>query len=125
MAMAKLGPEPVLISRKEVDALYEILAAVITALEKLEVRYIVTGGSLLGAVRQHSILFCDDDIDIAIIEDGSGAYARASAKLAELLGPAYATRFGPGKGPTRSGSSECRPSFSICSRSGGTPQSTS
>lgn len=65
----KLGPEPVLLSRKEVDVLYEILDAVRKALNKLEVDYIVTGGSLLGAIRQHSILFCDDDIDIAIIDD--------------------------------------------------------
>ena len=98
MATAKLGPEPVLISRKEVDALYEILAAVIVALDTLDVDYIVTGGSLLGAVRQHSILFCDDDIDIAIIEDGSGAYGRASAKLAELLGPAFAYKIRPWEG---------------------------
>ena len=64
----KLGPEPTLLSRKEVDALYETLEAVKTALDKLNVDYIVTGGSLLGAIRQHSILFCDDDIDIAIID---------------------------------------------------------
>lgn len=49
---AKLGPEPVLISRKEVEALYDTLAAVTTALEALQVAYVVTGGSLLGAVRQ-------------------------------------------------------------------------
>jgi len=63
-----MGPEPTLVSRKEIDALYETFGAVTKALEKLNVDYIVTGGSLLGAIRQHSILFCDDDIDIAIIE---------------------------------------------------------
>ena len=47
----KLGPEPVLISHKEVDALYETLEAVRAALRSLGVDYIVTGGSLLGAVR--------------------------------------------------------------------------
>ena len=57
-----------LLSRKEVDMLYVTSEAVTSALEQLGVDYIVTGGSLLGAVRQHSILFCVDDIDIAIIE---------------------------------------------------------
>lgn len=40
---ARMGPEPLLISRSEVDALYEILAAVVAALDKLGVDYIVTG----------------------------------------------------------------------------------
>ena len=67
-----MGPEPVLLCRKEVDALYETLQAVVNALIELNVDYIITGGSLLGAVRQHSILFCDDDIDMAIIDyDGT------------------------------------------------------
>ncbi len=64
----KAGPEPLLLSRKEIDVLYEILDVTRKALNLLKVEYIVTGGSLLGAIRQHSILFCDDDIDIAIVD---------------------------------------------------------
>ncbi|KAL7570532.1 hypothetical protein ACA910_004306 [Epithemia clementina (nom. ined.)] len=64
----KLGPDPVLLSRKEVDALYDTFEAVAKALKTLQVDWIVTGGTLLGAIRQHSLLFCDDDIDIAIID---------------------------------------------------------
>ena len=70
----KMGPEPTILSRKEVDALYETLEAVTCALSKLGVDYIVTGGSLLGAIRQHSILFCDDDIDITIIDSTGDMY---------------------------------------------------
>ncbi|CAJ1937297.1 unnamed protein product [Cylindrotheca closterium] len=67
-----LGPEPTLLSRKQVDALYETLRVVQKALTRLQVDFIVTGGSLLGAIRQHSILFCDDDIDMAILDyDGT------------------------------------------------------
>ncbi|KAL3933839.1 MAG: hypothetical protein SGBAC_010228, partial [Bacillariaceae sp.] len=67
-----LGPEPTLLSRKQVDALYETIRVVQTALTRLNVDFIVTGGSLLGAIRQHSILFCDDDIDIAVLDyDGT------------------------------------------------------
>lgn len=83
-----IGPEPTILSRKEVDALYETLDAVRLALNSLGVDYIVTGGSLLGAVRQHSILFCDDDIDIAII-DVNDAYDRVLQYLPERLGSDY------------------------------------
>jgi hypothetical protein len=83
-----LGPEPTLLSRKEVDALYETLDAVRSALHSLNVDYIVTGGSLLGAIRQHSILFCDDDIDIAII-DVNQSYQRVLQQLQGKLGPDY------------------------------------
>eukprot|EP00039_Didymoeca_costata_P021567 m.344866 g.344866 ORF g.344866 m.344866 type:complete len:796 (-) comp25346_c0_seq1:16-2403(-) len=93
-----LGPEPLLISRKEVDALYEIFEAIIKALKELKVDYIVTGGSLLGAVRQHSILFCDDDIDIAIIDRGDGAYDRVSKNLARLLGDEFTYNIRPWEG---------------------------
>jgi choline-phosphate cytidylyltransferase len=99
-AVPKAGPEPVLLSRKEVDALYEILDAVVKALRELKVDYIVTGGSLLGAIRQHGILFCDDDIDIAII-DIDGAYDRVASQLQHVLGPQYIYQIRPWEGGDR------------------------
>jgi cytidyltransferase-like protein len=82
-----LGPEPTLLSRKQVDALYEMLQAVKDAMETLEVPYIITsGGTLLGAVRQHSILFCDDDIDLAVLETKPGNYKQVQDRLPSLLG---------------------------------------
>jgi hypothetical protein len=102
MSRVKLGPDPVLICHKEVDALYEVLAAVCAALKKLGVDYIVTGGSLLGAVRQHSVLFCDDDIDIAIIDrPNSNTYERVSKNLAELLGKEFMYAIRPWEGGDR------------------------
>ena len=103
MSKVKIGPPPVLISRSEVDALYEILDHVRNALDTLGVEYIVTGGSLLGAVRQHSILFCDDDIDIAILEQNetSSSYDRVSAQLGDLLGPDYSYSIRPWEGGDR------------------------
>ena len=95
----QIGPDPVLISRKEVDALYEILENIVRCLEELNVDYIVTGGSLLGAIRQHSILFCDDDIDIAIIDYGDGeAYDRVSKNLGRMLGDEYQYAIRPWEG---------------------------
>ena len=97
-----LGPEPTLISRKEVDVLYETLAAIRAALDRLKVDYIVTGGSLLGAVRQHSLLFCDDDIDITIIdtvdEHGTTAYERVSQHLGSELGDDFTYTIRPWEG---------------------------
>jgi cytidyltransferase-like protein len=81
----KAGPEPLLLSRKEVDVLYDIIDVVRRALELLGVDYIVTGGSLLGAIRQHSILFCDDDIDIAIIDDDAHDPDKASVYDSVIL----------------------------------------
>ena len=74
--------------------LYETLSAIRAALDRLGVDYIVTGGSLLGAVRQHSLLFCDDDIDVTIIdtvdEHGTTAYERVSQRLGTELGEDFA-----------------------------------
>ena len=95
-----IGPEPVLISRKGVDALYETLEITTKALKKLNVEYIVTGGSLLGAIRQHSILFCDDDIDIAIIDDSSdgSVYKKVAQNLQTVLGKEYKYSIKPWEG---------------------------
>lgn len=91
----KAGPEPTLLSRAEVDALYETVEAVVAALDEIGVDYVVTGGSLLGAVRQRSILFCDDDVDVAILErtsndgdggdDASSRYELVRARLPTVL----------------------------------------
>lgn len=94
------GPNPILISRKEIDVLYETLDAVTKALQQLEVDYILTGGSLLGAIRQHSILFCDDDIDVTILDnsnDGS-IYQKVSENLQRLLGKEYRYTVKPWEG---------------------------
>eukprot|EP00977_Amphora_coffeiformis_P022103 scaffold10470_cov190-Amphora_coffeaeformis.AAC.2 len=89
-----LGPEPTLVSRKEMDMLYRLLLAVSSALDKLEIDYIVTGGSLLGAIRQASILFCEDDVDISILDpyycaddvDRSIYWTRVIPQLQKALG---------------------------------------
>jgi hypothetical protein len=95
-----MGPEPTLLNRKEVDALYDVMEAVTRALGELGVEYVVTGGTLLGAVRQHSILFCDDDLDIAVIERGPGSntYDRVRAELGDRLGPDFAYSVRPWEG---------------------------
>ena len=82
----KLGPESTLLSRTQVDALYKVLSAVTEGLDRLRVPYIMTGGSLLGAIRQKSILFCDDDIDVAIVEESSnsGHYELARGECPRL-----------------------------------------
>lgn len=104
----KLGPEPTLLTRKEIDALYDTLDTIRNALETLNVDYIVTGGSLLGSIRQHSILFCDDDIDIAIIDkrlefDEKNkkyitSYDRVSQNLSKILGDNFTYQVRPWEG---------------------------
>jgi hypothetical protein len=96
----KLGPDPTILSRKEVDALYETLAEIQFHLDSLNISFIVTGGSLLGAIRQHSILFCDDDIDIAIIDE-DGAYENAREHLPLLLSDDYQYQIEPWPGGDR------------------------
>ncbi|GMI04188.1 hypothetical protein TrVE_jg7041 [Triparma verrucosa] len=73
-----LGPAPLLLNNKQISALYKTLKAIRDALKNLNVEWIVTGGSLLGAVRQEGMLFCDDDIDIAILSTESREMVRQS-----------------------------------------------
>lgn len=68
------GPAPVLMKDKEIDALYELLGWVQDVLAG--VPWTLTGGSALGAIRSESILFCDDDVDLAIMAANTSA-ARA------------------------------------------------
>ena len=97
----KLGPEPTLLSRKEVDALYVTFTAAVEALHRLDVQYIVTGGSLLGAIRQHSILFCDDDVDIAIVDYDGHQYEHVALNLQDFLPDEYQYQIRPWEGGDR------------------------
>jgi hypothetical protein len=63
------GPEPLLLQRQQVDALYDVLSLVIDHLAALRIPCWLVAGSCLGAVRQASILFCDDDVDIAVFHE--------------------------------------------------------
>lgn len=56
------GPAPLLLTGKEVDALYDCMELLHGALQRLAIPYTLIAGSLLGAVRSQSILFCDDDV---------------------------------------------------------------
>ena len=70
---------------REVDALYSCLETVGRALDGLEppVPWTLVAGSLLGALRSQSFLFCDDDVDIAVFESD---YARVLKDLPAALG---------------------------------------
>lgn len=62
------GCPSIRLTRREVDVLYDTLEKLDLILRNiLQVSYILIAGSLLGAVRSQSILFNDDDIDIAIV----------------------------------------------------------
>ena len=84
-----IGPEPLHLSRNEVDELYEMTSDVLAALSELSIPHVLIAGSLLGAVRQQSILFNDDDVDIAILLDGDGddvyMYERMKRWLPDVL----------------------------------------
>ena len=126
----KLGPEPTLLSRTQVDALYKVLSAVTEGLDSLRVPYIMTGGSLLGAVsvlvyaclscataltpllhltriietiqiRQKSILFCDDDVDLAIVESNGSNYQLTRDSLPAILGDEFHYSIRPWEGGDR------------------------
>ena len=87
-----LPPKPLLLQPREVDALYDTLEAVLSALAALNppAPAVLLAGSALGAVRSASILFCDDDVDIGILEADA---ARVAAALpGALRGVASYTR---------------------------------
>mmetsp|Transcript_7447 Transcript_7447/g.10572 ORF Transcript_7447/g.10572 Transcript_7447/m.10572 type:complete len:728 (-) Transcript_7447:1163-3346(-) len=84
-------PEPLLLSRHEVDELYDMMGDLLLILRELQIPHIVVGGSLLGAVRSQSFLFNDEDMDIAILDDGK-SYDRLQSHLPALLANAARKR---------------------------------
>ena len=78
------APRPLLLSAKEVDALYDTLEVLLAAFASMDppVSAFLLAGSLLGSVRSTSILFCDDDVDIGIFECDA---ERVAAALPALL----------------------------------------
>ncbi|KAH8065203.1 hypothetical protein JL722_2111 [Aureococcus anophagefferens] len=72
------GPATLCIKAKEIDALYDALGKIQRAFAAAAIPWTLTGGSALGAVRSASILFCDDDIDLAVL--GREHFERARAR---------------------------------------------
>jgi hypothetical protein len=89
------GPEPLLLQRSQVDALYDVLSLILSHLATLRIPCFLVAGSCLGAVRQASILFCDDDVDLAVFHEDLD---RVRAELPVCLGRAatYLVRPWPG-----------------------------
>ena len=88
-------PRGTLLAPKELSALYDLLEATQRALRQLGVPWLLVAGSLLGAARSRSLLFCDDDVDLAVFERD---YPRVRAALPALLAGVgtYALRPWPG-----------------------------
>ena len=90
-------PKPLLLKPREVDALYDTLEAVLAALAALTppAPAVLLAGSALGAVRSASILFCDDDVDIGILEEDAERVAAALPGALRSVA-SYARRPWPG-----------------------------
>ena len=93
--------ELLLLSRKEVDELYDLLEVLVAVLTELKIEYTVIAGSLLGAVRSESILFNAHDIRIAVIDDGSGSYNKLKLALPNALAKEAQKRSAAGAGKKR------------------------
>ena len=66
---------------KEITRLYELMEIVHDTFEKHKVRYFITGGTLLGAVRHGGLIPWDDDIDIGVLEADLGPLHHAITDL--------------------------------------------
>ena len=82
------GPATLCIKAKEIDALYDALGKIQRAFAAAAIPWTLTGGSALGAVRSASILFCDDDIDLAVL--GREHFERARRALRAIPGLRHA-----------------------------------
>lgn len=68
------------------ERLLDMLKEVIRVLDKYEIVYTLDGGTLIGAMRSHSFVFWDDDIDLAIPID---MLDRAKEAIRKELGTVY------------------------------------
>jgi hypothetical protein len=75
--------KPTVFTQKEIDKLYDLYEILSEALDSLGIKYTLIAGSLLGAVRSRSILFNDDDIDVAVFSDED--YLRVVEELPPLI----------------------------------------
>ena len=55
-----------LLTKVEIDTMYDMLYSITTLLDKNAIKWWVKGGTLLGAVRDNAMIEWDDDIDICI-----------------------------------------------------------
>lgn len=62
------------------DRLYEVLCTVDDICRKENVRYIIDGGTEIGAVREKDFIPWDDDLDIAVLWDDYPAFKAAMEK---------------------------------------------
>jgi lipopolysaccharide cholinephosphotransferase len=68
---------------EEIARLYQLMQIVHDTFEKHKVRYFMTGGTLLGAVRHGGLIPWDDDIDIGVLEADMAQLKRAVTDLTE------------------------------------------
>lgn len=80
----------IILNQREIDVLYETLCNLDEALKILRIPYLLIAGSLLGAIRSQSILFNDDDIDVALLCDDDATYRRVREELPGMLNDATA-----------------------------------
>lgn len=86
MRSAASSPFPLLLDQRCVDSLYELLPLALECFASLGVQVSLISGSALGCVRSRGILFCDDDIDLAILDERHGeVYERVKKEIPALL----------------------------------------
>lgn len=73
--------------QKNIDNAIKMLAAVVEVLNQYQIKYYLDFGTLIGAMRDNSLIPWDDDIDISLIDESD--YAKV-----ELALEAIRTKFG-------------------------------